>query len=140
MPERSIAHTKWDCTYHIVMIPKYRRKVLYGGCREELKEIIRKLLERIGIEIVEGAMCIDHVHMSLRIPPKYSVSYVMGYVKGKSALKLYEEKPELRSQTGKARTLWARGYYVSTVGLNEEVVRKYIREQEASDQFGDEMR
>ena len=90
------------------------------------------------IEIVEGAMCIDHVHLSLRIPPKYSVAQVMGYLKGKSSLKLFDEHPELRRQTGKDRTLWARGYYVSTVGLDEEMIRRYIKEQERSERFADE--
>ena len=88
------------------------------------------------VEIVEGAMCPDHIHMSLRIPPRLSVAYVMGYLKGKSALKLFDENPGLRRLTGKDRTLWARGYYVSTVGINEDVIRKYIKEQEEADQFG----
>ena len=136
MPEKSLAHTRLDCTYHIVFIPKYRRKVLYGDNRQKLLGIIKRLCRDIDVEIVEGAMCPDHIHISLRIPPRLSVAYVMGYLKGKSALKLFDENPGLRRLTGKDRTLWARGYYVSTVGINEDVIRKYIKEQEEADQFG----
>lgn len=136
MPDKSQAHTKWDCTYHIVFIPKYMRKVLYGEVRKKLMLIIKRLCHNKGIEIVEGAMCIDHVHISLRIPPKLSVAEVMGYLKGKSALQLFDENPDLRRRTGRDRTLWARGYYVSTVGLNESVIRQYIKDQEEADQFG----
>ncbi len=96
---------------------------------------IKGLLNNIGIGIVEGAMCSDHVHLSLRIPPKYSVAKVMGYLKGKSALQLFDNHPELKKVTGRDRTLWARGYYVSTVGINESVIRSYIRDQEESSQF-----
>lgn len=137
MSDMSMAHTKWDCTYHIVFIPKYRRKVLYGEVRQKLLVIMKRLCKNKGIEIVEGTMCIDHVHMSVRIPAKLSVAEFMGYLKGKNALMLFDENPELRRRTGKDRTLWARGYYVSTVGLNEEVIRNYIRNQEESDQFAD---
>ena len=133
--DESLSHTKWDCTYHIVFIPKYRRKVLYGENRERIMRLMKGLLNNMGIEIVEGAMCIDHVHLSLRIPPKYSVARIMGYLKGKSSLQLFDNHPELRGATGKDRTLWARGYYVSTVGLNESVIRNYIRDQEESSQF-----
>ena len=135
MTEQSLAHTCWDCTYHIVWIPKYRRKVLYGECREELKGILRQLLEMKKIEIVEGSISKDHIHLSVRIPPKESVSRIMGYLKGKSALMLYDRHPEWRRRTGKDRTFWARGYYVSTVGLNEEVIKKYIQNQEEADRF-----
>ena len=96
-------------------------------------EVGLRLCRDIDVEIVEGTMCPDHIHMSLRIPPRLSVAYVMGYLKGKSALKLFDENPELRRLTGKDRTLWARGYYVSTVGINEDVIRKYIKEQEEAD-------
>ena len=136
MIEESLAHTTWDCTYHIVWIPKYRRKVLYGECRREVTEVVRQLLANKKIEIVEGAVCSDHIHMSVRIPPKYAVSEIMGYVKGKSALMLYDRHPEWRRLTGRSRAFWARGYYVSTVGLNEEVIKKYIRNQEDSDRLG----
>lgn len=139
MTEDSLAHTKWDCTYHIVWIPKYRKKALYGEVRQEIKDIIRHLLEMRKIAVVEGSMCVDHVHLSVRIPPKESVATVMGYLKGKSALMLFDRHPEWRKRFGRDRTLWARGYYVSTVGLNEEVVRKYIRNQEESDRIGDDI-
>lgn len=138
MTEQSLAHTRWDCTYHIVFIPKYRRKVLYGECRTEMKDILRQLLEMKKIEIVEGAMCIDHIHLSIRIPPKYSVADIMGYLKGKSALMIFDRHPEWRRRTGKDRSFWARGYYVSTIGLNEEVIKKYIQNQEDSDRIGAE--
>ena len=98
MPEKSLAHTRWDCTYHIVFIPKYRRKVLYGDNRQKLLGIIKRLCRDIDVEIVEGAMCPDHIHISLRIPPRLSVAYVMGYLKGKSALKLFDENPGLRGE------------------------------------------
>jgi putative transposase len=137
--DQSLAHTCWDCTYHIVWIPKFRKKVLYGQCREELKSIVRQLLEMKKIEIVEGAISKDHIHLSIRIPPKESVSAIMGYLKGKSALMLYDRHPEWRQRSGKDRTFWARGYYVSTIGLNEEVIKKYIRNQEESDRIGADM-
>ena len=131
MLEKSLAHTKWDCVYHIVFIPKYRRKVLFEEVRPEIGGIFRELREKKdGCEVVEGSVCIDHVHMCLRVPPKYAVSDVMGYLKGKSALVLNDRHPEWRSRIGKDRTFWARGYYVSTVGLNESVIRNYIRSQE----------
>jgi putative transposase len=137
MEESSLAHTKWDCTYHVVWIPKYRRKILYGECGQEVGRLIRELLtKKPGIEIVEGKTCVDHIHLCVRIPPKYAVSDVMGYVKGKTALILHDRHPEWRSRTGRDRTFWARGYYVSTVGLNEATIRKYIRNQEEGSQIG----
>ena len=127
----SLAHTKWDCTYHIVRMPKYRRKALYGEVREEIRDVLRKLVAaKNGIEIVEGSVCRDRIHLCLRIAPKRSVAKVMGYLKGKSALVMFDHHPEWRKVTGKDRTLWARGYYVSTVGINESVIRKYVRDQE----------
>ncbi|KAF5056558.1 IS200/IS605 family transposase ISDha13 [anaerobic digester metagenome] len=138
MSEQSLAHTRWDCTYHIVWIPKYRKKVLYGECRTEMKAILRQLLEMKKIEIVEGAMCSDHVHLSIRIPPKYAVAEIMGFLKGKSALMLFDRHPEWRRRMGRDRSFWARGYYVSTIGLNEEVIKKYIQDQEDSDCIGAE--
>jgi len=134
----SLAHTKWDCTYHIVWIPKYRRKVLYGGVREEVRDVLRKLVAaKDGVEIVEGSVCRDHVHVCLRIAPKRSVSKVMGYLKGKSALTMFDHHPERRKVTGKDRALWARGRYVSTVGINESVIKKYVREQEDASMIAD---
>lgn len=131
MQIQSLSHTKWECVYHVVWIPKYRRKVLWGEARREIGQILRTLVEHMdGVEIVEGALCPDHVHVCLRIPPKYSVSKVIGKLKGRSAIILFERHPEWRSTTGRDRTFWARGYYVSTVGLNEEVIKNYVRNQE----------
>lgn len=128
---QSLAHTRWDCTYHIVFIPKYRRKVLYGEAREEIRDVLRRLVDaKDGVELVEGSVCRDHIHMCLRIAPKHAVSKVMGYLKGKSALIMFDHHPEWRRLTGRDRTLWARGYFVSTVGLNEATIRKYVRNQE----------
>jgi putative transposase len=137
MEESSLAHTKWDCVYHIVWIPKYRRKALYGQCRDEVGRLIRELLEKKhGIEIIEGKVCVDHIHLCVRIPPKYAVSDIMGYVKGKSALIINDRHPEWKSRIGKDKTFWARGYYVSTVGLNEATIKKYIQSQEEGSQIG----
>ena len=129
MDSHSLSHTKWECQYHIVFIPKYRRKVLYGKVRADVREIIRTLCKYKKVEIIEGAVCKDHVHLCLSIPPKMSISEFMGYLKGKSALMIFDRHPELGEKWN--REFWARGYYVSTIGnVNEETVRKYIREQE----------
>ena len=129
MDSPSLSHTKWECQYHIVFIPKYRRKVLYGKVRADVREIIRTLCKYKKVEIIEGAVCKDHVHLCLSIPPKMSISEFMGYLKGKSALMIFDRHPELGEKWN--REFWARGYYVSTIGnVNEETVRKYIREQE----------
>ena len=129
MDANSLSHTKWECQCHIVFIPKYRRKVLYGQVRNDVREIIRTLCEYKKVEIVEGAVCADHVHLCVRIPPKMAVSEFMGYLKGKSALMIYDRHPELGNKF--ERDFWARGYYVSTIGnVNEEMIRKYIQEQQ----------
>ena len=129
MDSHSLSHTKWECQYHIVFIPKYRRKVLYGKIRADVREIIRILCKYKKVEIIEGAVCKDHVHLCLSIPPKMSVSDFMGYLKGKSALMIFDRHPELGEKWN--REFWARSYYVSTIGnVNEEMVKKYIREQE----------
>ena len=120
------------CKYHIVFIPKYRRKAIYGQYREDLREIIRNLCRYKGIEIIEGHMMPDHVHLLLSIPPKYSVSEIMGYLKGKSALMIFDKHANLKYKYGN-RHFWAEGYYVSTVGLNETTIRKYIQDQEKHD-------
>ena len=134
----SLAHAKRDCTYRIVWVPKYGRKVLYGGVREEVRDVLRKLVAaKDGVEIVEGSVCRGHVHVCLRIAPKWSVSKVMGYLKGKSALIMFDHHPEWRKVAGKDRTLWARGYYVSAVGINESVIKKYVREQEDASRIAD---
>ena len=129
MDDSSLAHTRWKCQYHIVFIPKYRRKVLYGRVKEDLREILRTLCGYKKVEIVEGAVCADHVHLCVSIPPKLSVSDFMGYLKGKSALMIFDKHPEMGTKWD--RSLWARGYYVTTVGdVDEEAVRNYIRLQQ----------
>ena len=120
------------CKYHIVFIPKYRRKLIYNEYRSSLAEILRKLCSYKGVEIIEGHLMPDHVHMLLAIPPKYSVSSFMGYLKGKSALMMFDKHANLKYKFGN-RHFWSEGYYVSTVGLNEATTAKYIREQEAHD-------
>ena len=131
MDKHSLSHTSWECVYHIVWIPKYRRKALYGEARREIGEILTMLVERMdGVEKVEGSICPDHIHICLRIAPKHSVSNIVGKLKGKTSIILHERHPEWRRLAGRDRTLWARGYYVSTVGLNESVIRKYIQRQE----------
>ena len=128
----ALAHTRWMCKYHIVFCPKYRRKAIYGQYREDLREIIRTLCRYKGVEILKGHMMPDHIHLLLGILPKYSVSEVMGYLKGKSALMIFDKHANLKYKYGN-RHFWAEGYYVSTVGLNESTIRKYIQDQEKHD-------
>lgn len=134
----SLAHTKWMCKYHIVFTPKYRRKAIYNQVRKDLIEIFKRLCKYKGVEILEGHMMPDHVHMLVAIPPKIAVSSFMGYLKGKSSLMIFEKHAQLKYKYGN-RKFWAEGYYVSTVGLNEATVAKYIREQEAHDQAVDKL-
>ena len=134
----SLNHTKWECKYHVVWIPKCRRKVLYGQLRKELGPVLRKLALHKESEVVEGKLKVDHVHMVLSIPPKYSVSQVVGYVKGKSAIWVARTSGRNRNFVG--QHFWARGYYVSTVGLNEEAIRDYVRSQEEADEKLDQLR
>lgn len=134
----SLAHSKWVCKYHIVFTPKYRRKMIYNELREDIKEIIKDLCKWKGIKIIEGHMMSEHVHLLLSIPPKYSISSVMGYLKGKSAMMIFERHANLRYKYGR-RNFWSTGYYVSTVGINELTVAKYIREQEKQDQIMDKI-
>ena len=129
---KSLAHTKWNCKYHIVFTPKYRRKVFFGEKRAAIGKILRQLCEWKGIEIHEAEICPDHVHMLVSIPPKLSVASFMGYLKGKSALMMFDKHANLKYKFGN-RHFWSEGYYVSTVGLNEATIRKYIQEQEAHD-------
>ena len=128
----SLAHTKWMCKYHIVFTPKYRRKAIYGEIRKDIREYIRILCKYKGVEIIEGHMMIDHVHLLLSIPPKMSVSSLMGYLKGKSALMIFDNHANLKYKYGN-RKFWDEGYYVSTVGLNESTIKKYIAEQDKHD-------
>lgn len=129
MNSSSLSHTKWKCQYHIVFIPKYRRKVLFGKLKADIREIIKKLCEYKSIEIVEGAICSDHVHLCVSIPPKLSVSDFVGYLKGKSALMIFDKHPELTTKWTKS--FWARGYYVATIGnITEDAIKRYIEEQQ----------
>lgn len=128
----SLSHTKWMCKYHIVFTPKYRRKIIYNQIRRDIGEILRRLCEYKGVEIIEGHLMPDHVHIPVGIPPKISVSSFMGYLKGKSALMVFDKHANLKYKFGNRR-FWAEGCYVSTVGLNEATIAKYIREQEAAD-------
>ena len=128
MDKKSLSHTAWKCQYHIVFIPKYRKKQLYGQVRADVREIIRTLCGYKGVEIIDGAVCPDHVHLRVSIPPKMSISTFMGYLKGKSTLMIYDRHPNLQSKWNKA--FWARGYYVATIGnVTEEAIKKYVREQ-----------
>ena len=128
MDNSSLAHCKWECQYHIVFIPKYRRKKLYGVVRDDVREIIRTLCKYKKVEIIAGAVCIDHVHLCVCIPPKLSISDFVSYLKGKSALMIFDKHPEMGNKWD--RSFLARGYYVSTVGnVNEETVKDYIRRQ-----------
>jgi putative transposase len=124
----SLSHVRWDCKYHIVFIPKYRRKILYGKLKVGVGRILRELCEQKRIELLEGHAMSDHVHVCLSIPPKYSVSYTVGFLKGKSAVRIHRDLLRERRMTG--LHFWATGYWVSTVGRDEAAVRKYIREQE----------
>ena len=128
MNNKSLSHTKYNCLYHIVFIPKYRRKVMYGQLKHEVRDILRKLCEYKNVEIVEGSVSSDHVHLCLKIPPKLSVSEFMGYLKGKSALQIFDLHPEFKRR-GEDRHFWASGYFVDTVGNDEEVIIEYIRNQ-----------
>ena len=134
----SLNHTQWDCKYHIVFIPKYRRKVLYGELRQRLAEVLRKLAEQRESRIEEGHLMPDHVHMMISIPPKYSVAQVVGYIKGKSAIHVAREFGE-RKRNFVGQHFWARGYFVSTVGRDAAVIREYIRRQEVEDKRRDQL-
>jgi len=128
----SLSHTKWMCKYHIVFTPKYRRKAVYNQYKESIRDILKQLCAHKGVEIIEGHLMVDHIHMLVSIPPQMSVSYFMGYLKGKSALMIFDKHANLKYLYGN-RHFWAEGYYVSTVGLNEATIRKYIQEQETHD-------
>jgi putative transposase len=125
---QSLSHVKWDCKYHVVIIPKCRRKLLYGKLRRQIGPILRELCRQKGIELIEGHAMPDHVHLCMSIPPRYSVAYTIGFLKGKSAIRIHRQHTEDRRVYG--QHFWARGYCVSTVGLDEEQIRRYIQEQE----------
>ena len=134
----SLAHTKWECKYHIVFAPKYRRQIIYGKYKREIGKILRQLCEYKGVEIIEAEACRDHIHMLVSIPPKYSVAQIMGYLKGKSSLMIFERFANLKYKYGN-RHFWCRGYYVSTVGRNKQVIEAYIRNQLQEDHADDQM-
>ena len=132
----SLSHTKWDCKYHIVFTPKYRRKAIYAKLRADIGKYIRRCCMYKGVDIIEAHAMPDHIHMLVRIPPKLSVSSFMGYLKGKTSLMIFDEHANLKHNYG-ARHFWSEGYYVSTVGLNKKTVQNYIRSQEFEDQIAD---
>ena len=134
--KKSLAHTVWECKYHIVWVPKNRRRVIYGNLKKEIGQILRKLCEYKGVDVVEGNACADHLHICLSIPPKFSVSAIVGYLKGKSTMILFERYSRLR-RNFRGHSFWARGYYVSTVGLDEAKIRKYIKNQQEYDSIKD---
>ena len=138
MDKNTLSHTRWECKYHIVFAPKYRRKVIYGKIREDICEILSSLCKRKGVEIIEAEWCPDHIHMFVRIPPSMSVSSFMGYLKGKSALMIFERHANLKYRYGN-RHFWCRGYYVDTVGKNAKKIEEYIRKQLQEDMIYDQM-
>ena len=136
--ERSLAHTRWMCKYHIVFTPKYRRKIIYNKLRRDIVQIIKDLCKWKGIEIIEGKAMPDHIHILVKIPPKMSISNFMGYLKGKSAMMIFARHGNLKYKFGN-NNFWSTGYYVSTVGLNEATIAKYIREQDTYDKMMDKI-
>ena len=134
----SLAHTKWECKYHIVFAPKYRRQIIYGKIKADIGQMLRKLCEYKGVEIIEAEACKDHIHMLVSIPPKYSVAQIMGYLKGKSSLMIFEKYANLKYKYGN-RHFWCRGYFVSTVGANKKAIQEYIRNQLQEDYSEDQM-
>ena len=138
MNENSIAHTKWNCKYHIVFTPKYRRKEIYGELKKEIGQILRELSNWKQVEIIEAHACVDHIHMYVSIPPKISVAGFVGFLKGKSTLIIYERHANLKYKYGN-RHFWCRGYYVDTVGRNKKVIEQYIRNQLEEDFSADQI-
>ena len=138
MDMNSLAHTTWECKYHLVFAPKYRRQIIYGKLKSDVAQILSTLCKRKGIEIIEAECCKDHVHMLVRIPPKYSVSEIMGYLKGKSSLMIFEKHANLKYKYGN-RHFWSRGYYVDTVGKNTKKIQEYIANQLKDDMEADKL-
>ena len=136
--ENSLAHTRWECKYHLVFEPKYRRQIIYRELRADIGKILRELCERKGVEIIEAECCPDHIHMLVRIPPKYSVSEVMGFLKGKSSLMIFDRHANLKYKYGN-RNFWCRGYYVDTVGKNAKKIQEYIQHQLEEDKINDQI-
>ena len=138
MDTKSLAHSKWRCKYHIVFAPKYKRMVIYGKIRADIGRIIRELCARKKVEIIEGEACPDHIHMLISIPPKFSVSELMGYLKGKSSLIIFERHANLKYKYG-SRHFWCRGYFVDTVGKNAKKIEEYIKNQLQEDMITDQI-
>ena len=135
---KSLAHSKWNCKYHIVFVPKYRRKEVYGKLRVDIGRILRKLCDQKGVEIIEAEACVDHIHMLVSIPPHISVASFMGYLKGKSSLMIFDRHANLKYRYGN-RHFWCRGYYVDTVGRNKKAIEEYIRNQLQEDIAADQL-
>ncbi|HDM0227258.1 IS200/IS605 family transposase [Lysinibacillus capsici] len=138
MDNKSLAHTTWNCKYHIVFAPKYRRQIIYGQIKADIGRILRQLCERKGVEIIEATACPDHIHMLVSIPPKISVSSFVGYLKGKSSLMIFDRHANLKYKYGN-RKFWCRGYYVDTVGRNRKIIQEYIKNQLQEDILEDQM-
>lgn len=138
MDDNSLAHTQWNCKYHIVFAPKYRRQIIYGRIKISIGRILRELCERKHVEIIEANACKDHIHMLVKIPPKIAVADFMGYLKGKSSLMIFDQHANLKYKYGN-RHFWCRGYYVDTVGRNEKVIQEYIKGQLEEDQRIDQL-
>ena len=138
MDKSSLAHTKWECKYHIVFAPKYRRKAIYKEIRADIGRILSELCKRKGIEIIAAEACADHIHMFIRIPPKYSVSEIMGYLKGKSATIIFQKWGNMKFAY-RNREFWCKGYYVDTVGKNTKAIKEYIADQLKRDQESDQL-
>ncbi|MEL3962057.1 IS200/IS605 family transposase [Lysinibacillus endophyticus] len=138
MDNKSLAHTTWNCKYHIVFAPKYRRRIIYGRIKADIGKILRQLCERKGVEIIEATACPDHIHMLVSIPPKLSVSSFVGYLKGKSSLMIFDRHANLKYRYGN-RKFWCRGYYVDTVGRNKKAIQEYIKNQLQEDILEDQM-
>jgi REP-associated tyrosine transposase len=134
--KKSLSHTVWECKYHVVWVPKRRRKIIFGRLRQEVGVILHRLCEYKGVDLLEGKACLDHIHLCMSIPPKYSVSTIVGYLKGKSVIIVFEKYSSLKKNF-KGHSFWARGYYVSTVGLDEAKVRQYIQNQEENESIED---
>ena len=134
----SLDHTTWRCQYHVVFAPKYRRLEIYGTIKADIGKILRQLCQQKGVEIIEAEACPDHIHMLISIPPKYSVSQIMGFLKRKSSLMIFDRHANLKYKYGN-RHFWARGYYVDTVGRNKKQVQEYIRNQLQEDQIADQI-
>ena len=135
---QSLSHTKWNCKYHIVFAPTYRRQIIYNKLKEDIGRILRQLCEQKKVEIHEANACKDHIHMLVRIPPKMSISSFVGYLKGKSSLMIFDKHAHLKYRYGN-RKFWCRGYYVNTVGRNREKIQQYIREQLREDYVADQL-